>query len=34
MTFRIPLDVWLWLAVALNLAISAALYAQPLATFG
>ncbi len=34
MSFRIPLDLWLWLAVAANLAVTAALYANPLATFG
>lgn len=34
MPFRIPLDLWLWLAVAANLAVTAALYVNPLASFG
>ena len=34
MMVRISLDALLWLAVAINLAVTATLYAQPLATFG
>jgi hypothetical protein len=34
MSFRISLDLWLWLAAAVNLAVTAALYAKPIASFG
>ncbi|SIP96958.1 hypothetical protein SAMN05880592_101378 [Bosea sp. TND4EK4] len=34
MMVRISLDALLWLAVAINLVVTATLYAHPLATFG